>query len=225
VATLLELRTRVRVRLDEATATAWSDSEINGWINEGARDVARRSETLQVSANIAVTAGTQEYTAPSDMSRLYRAEFTPTGSTSVYSLTYRDFNNLDAVWWTAKQTTQSTPELFTLWGYPPSLKIILYPKPSQNGTLTVYYYRVPADVTSDGATVPVPNGWEDLVVEYATYLAMRRDRDDRWKEARQAYEQHLDAMMLLTRRWSDQAGEITPSGSLMPEWLVGGWSY
>lgn len=223
MATLAQLRAQVRVRLDETTATAWTDAEINGWINEGVRDVARRSETLQISTPISVVAGTQEYTAPSDLARLYRAEFKPTNSTSIYPLTYRDFNNMDAVWWTSKTSVQSTPELFTLWGYPPSLKIILYPKPSQSGTLTVYYYQVPADVTADGATIPVPNGWEDLVVEYASYLALRRDRDDRWKEARATYEDHLNAMMLLTRRWTDQAGEITPAGSLLPSWLVGGW--
>lgn len=223
--TLGQLRNLVRVRLDEATATAWSDAEINGWINEGIRDLARRSETLQVSSSILVSEGVAEYFAPAELSRIYRAEFQATGDTSIYPLTYRDFNNMDAVWWTAKNTTQSTPELFTLWGYPPSLKVILYPKPSRAGTLTLYYYRVPVDLVSDSDPVPVPTGWDDLIVEYATYLALRRDRDERWKEAREAYEDHLASMMMLTRRWTDQAGEITPGGSMLPEWLVGGWEY
>lgn len=223
--TLAQVRNMVRVRLDETTATAWTDAEINGWINEGTRDVARRSETLQVSAQIPVTQGVAEYSAPPELVRVHRAEFQPTGDSSVYPLTYRDFNNMDAVWWTAKNTTQSTPELFTMWGYPPALKVILYPKPSRSGALNLYFYRVPVDVINDTDPIPVPSGWEDLIVEYATYLALRRDRDERWKEARQAYEDHLSSMMMLTRRWTDQAGEITPSGSMLPEWLVGGWDY
>ncbi len=33
----------------------------------------------------------------------------------------------------------------TLWGVVPTASLILYPVPSQDGTLTVYYYRLPVD--------------------------------------------------------------------------------
>ena len=118
--------------------------------------------------------------------------------------------------------------MFTLWGYPPQLKIVLYPKPGLAGTLTVYYYKVPDDLATDGSaastTLSVPNGWEDLVYEYVTYLALRRDRDPRWQEAKAAYDEKLTAMLDLTTRWSDQSGSITPSGLMVPDWLINGYT-
>ena len=45
--TLALLRGDVRSRLNEATAAFWSDAELTRWINEGASDVARRTESLR----------------------------------------------------------------------------------------------------------------------------------------------------------------------------------
>jgi len=230
--TQAEAVTKVRERLDETTAATWTDAQLRGWINEAVRDVARLSETIQSTATITITStditnGVQEWTLDSTTLRVYRVEYKATGQTNVYPLEYGDFNNLDAVWWTRKTISTGTPQMFTLWGYPPQLKIVLYPKPALAGTLTVYYYKVPADLATDGTaastTLSVPNGWEDLVYEYVTYLALRRDRDPRWQEAKQAYDEKLAAMVDLTARWSDQSGSITPSGSMLPDWLIHGY--
>jgi hypothetical protein len=230
--TQAEAVTKVRERLDETTAATWTNEQLRGWINEAMRDVARLSETIQSTATITITStditnGVQEWTLDGTTLRVYRVEYKPTGQTNVYPLEYGDFNNLDAVWWTRKTISTGTPQMFTLWGYPPQLKIVLYPKPALAGTLTVYYYKVPADLATDGTaaatTLSVPNGWEDLVYEYVTYLALRRDRDPRWQEAKQAYDEKLAAMVDLTARWSDQSGSITPSGSMLPDWLIHGY--
>ena len=231
--TQAEALTKVRDRLDETTAATWTDAQLRGWINEAVRDIARLSETIQSTATITITStditnGVQEWTLDGTTLRVYRVEYKPTGQSNVYPLEYGDFNNLDAVWWTRKTVSTGTPQMFTLWGYPPQLKIVLYPKPALAGTLTVYYYKVPADLatstTADASTtLSVPNGWEDLVYEYVTYLALRRDRDPRWQESKQAYVEKLAAMVDLTARWSDQSGSITPSGSMLPDWLIHGY--
>jgi len=222
-----EILAKVRLRLDEATdGVGWTDPELRGYINEGFRDIARRTETIQVSSTISAVAGTQEYTLPADITRLHHAEYRATGSTQVHELEYQDFKNLNAVAWTGKDSTQGTPSICTMWGYPPSLKLIVYPKPSLAGTITFYYYSVPPALATDGSdgtdTIPVPTGWEDLVVEYATYLAFRRDQNDQWQGARLAYEDSLQRMIDMTRQWSDQAGGgITGSFGNLPAWLVG----
>ena len=222
-----EMLAMVRLRLDEALpGVGWSDAEIRGYINEGFRDIARRTETIERTQTISVSAGVQEHTLPADMIRLHRVEWKPTGQSQVYPVEYHDFQNMDAVWWTGKETASGTPTLCTMWGYPPSLKLILYPRPQLAGTLNVYYYSVPTGLATDGTdaavTIPVPTGWEDLVAEYATYLAFRKDQNPRWQEARLAYEDNVTRMIDLTRRWSDQpGGGISNSMGGLPAWLAG----
>jgi len=41
--TLVTMRNDVRAHLDEATATLWTDAQINTWINQGLVDIARRT--------------------------------------------------------------------------------------------------------------------------------------------------------------------------------------
>lgn len=218
--TLTTALSRVRDHLNEATAREWSDAQLTQFINEGVRDVARRAEVLQTKADVSVTAGTQEYTIPTDALRVTRCEYTPTGSSSIYPLEYRDFNAADQIWWTSRATSRGTPVLYTLFGYPPSIKTTLYPTPSQDGKLSVYYYKLPALISTGSETLGVPEGWEDLVVYYAEYMALRRDADPRWQEAFQLYEAKLQDMMILTRRWTDQAGVVvSDTGLAVPQWL------
>jgi hypothetical protein len=220
MATLADVRTMVRDRLDEATARFWTNAQLDSFINEATRDIARRGEVLQTTSDITVVGGTQEYTMPTNVVRVHRVEHEDSSS-MVTPLEYRDFNNMDAVWSTQQKNVQSTrPYWFTLWGYPPNLKIVLYPTPSESGdTIRVFYYQMPAAVTTDGGTVPVPQGWEDLVVMYAEYVALRKDADPRWQEAKILYEERLGNMLDVTRRWSDQAGAVTTGGSFLPAWL------
>lgn len=212
----------IRSRLDEPTSRFWSDEELRRWINEAARDIARRAEVLEASTTVSVVAGTNEYTLATDIIRVYRALWTPTGSTQNYPLDYQDFNSLDAAGWTFT-VSQGYPAVYTLWGYPPSLKMILYPKPTVAGTITYYYYKLPTDLALDGSaaasTVTLPSGWEDLIALYVEYVAMRKDGNPRWQEAKSLYEMELGEMIDRTRRWTDQAGAIQQSGTYLPGWL------
>ncbi len=217
--TMTALLADIRDRLDESTARFWTDAQLERWANEGIRDIARRAETLQTRADITAVTGTQEYSLPTDVLRVYRVEYRPTGSSSVYPLEYRDFNSMDEVWWSAQTISRNYPVMFTMWGYPPTLKMIVYPTPSTGGSFKVFYYQSPALVT--GSTViPVPEGWVDLVALYCEYLAMRRDADPRWMEAKALYEEKLLNMMDLTRRWSDQADSVQSfTGRGVPGWI------
>lgn len=221
--TLLELRTDVRDRLNESAATTnkqWTDTMLTRWINLGLRDVARRAEVVLDRDDIAAVSGTQEYSLPSDLLRIYRVEYTRTGDNQIYPLEFKDFNNLDGVWWTSQSITEGTPAYFTTWGMSPTAKLKVYPTPSSAGSFKVFYYRTPTTLVADGDIAEIPEGWADIVVNYCEYVALRRDADPRWQEAKALYEQSLDDMMETTRRLSDQAGSIeTYSGSFIPGWL------
>lgn len=221
--TLGQLVTEVRDHVDEATQTYWTDIQLRKWINEGLRDLNRYCETLQKNATITVTTGVQDYSAPTDVIRVSRCEWQPTGQNQKYPLEYRDLNSMDNAWGISQAVTQGYPLVFTLIGFPPQLTIRLWPIPSTGGQLNLYYWRLPADLATDGTadatTVDVPEGWWDAVVQYAEYMALRKDADPRWKEAFEIYNQKRDELMDISRRWSDQAESIQYRDSYLPSWL------
>lgn len=221
--------TALRERLDETTATAWTDAQLRRWINEAVNDIARTTETVQSTVNLDVDAGDQDHTLPATTLRVYRAEFIEDGSQKVYPLEFVDFNAADSVWWTDQAMTDGTPRIYTLWGYPPTLNCKLYPVPSVNGTLRVHYYAAPAALATDGTagstTLAVPEAYTDLILDHAEYKALRRDRDPRWQEAKAQYDENLAKMMDMTRRWSDQASNVSLAGYGVPDWLVGDYDW
>ena len=157
----------VRTRLDETTATSWTDAEIRAWINEGVADIARRTESIQKSATINVVAGTQNYTSlPADLLRLNRVEFISAGAQGqVTHLELRELNALDSTWYGGKQASSGRPLYCGISGYPPVLQLTLYPIPAENGaTLKVYYDASPAAIatngTADSSSLDLPTGWE-----------------------------------------------------------------
>lgn len=220
----------IRSRLDEPTAEYWSEVDLRRWINEIALDMARRTESLRGTYDQAAVAGTKAYTpaftSTTNVYRIYMIDFIPTGSTLTYPLEYRDRAGAAEVWG-IMQDSQGTPALWTTWGAPPSLSIQVYPSPAQAGTLRLYYYRLPTQLATDGtaaaSNVDVVDGWEDILIDGVEYKAKRRDGDSTWTEAKQEYEQHLEAMMEATLRFTDAAGQITSSSGLhVPAWLYGG---
>lgn len=219
----------VRTRLDESTATSWTDPEIRAWINEGVADIARRTESIQKSATISVVAGQQEYTGlPANLLRLNRVEFISAGASGQVShLELRELNALDSTWYGGKQTSSGRPIYCGLSGYPPYLQLTLYPIPAESGaTIKVYYYASPAalpvDGSGDGFALDLPTGWDDLVYEYATYLAQRRDATPSWQDTKRIYEEHLGDMLAMTERWHDQPGFIS-SDAFDDGFGYGGW--
>lgn len=223
--TLGELLTQVRDRLAESTAAQWSDPQLRRWINEGSRDIARRTESLLDRDDVSVTASTQEYAAPTDAIRLHRVEWRPTGSDQVHALEYRDIQASDEIWGTFQEVNEGTPVLYGTWGFPPNLKIRLWPIPSEAGSLKVFYYRAPTELATDGtadaSSVEIWTGWEDVLADYCEFRALRRDRDPRWVEAKGMYDEKLVALFDASRRAVDQTGMIvSDSGAMVPGWLA-----
>jgi hypothetical protein len=230
--TQLTYISRVREVLDESTSRFWQDSDLRRWINDAAADIARKAEMLQSLVDIPITAITPEYTLPVDALRVYRVEYTRLTDPQVYPLEFRPFNAMDSIWWTQKDITQHTPYYYTMWGFTPSITLRLFPVPSDNGSAKVFYYRLPAKLatstTADQNTnVDLPNGWEDLIVHYVEYRALRKDGDSRWQEAKGLYDENLDNMITLTRFYSDQQNMIVPASGTgwVPSWLWAGDGY
>jgi hypothetical protein len=222
--TLLQARTRLRERLDEDTATFWSDARLDTWINEGVTDLARRAETVLISAqNNAVMAGINVVLVPTDVLRIYRVEYESVSGTDIKALEYRDFNNMDEVWWESQESSMGEPWCYTTKGYPPVLQIVLYPTPSENANLRIHYYSTPLAAVTDTTPLAVQAGWEDLVLDYAEFRALRTDRNPEWQTAFQIYEANVVRLMERSRRFVEAAGQIqTPVSGNVPAWLAQG---
>lgn len=220
--TLVNMRTAVRARLDEATAKFWTDADLTRWINEAAREIARRTENLQTTANISSVAGQQQYTMPVDVYRVHRVEYARTTSI-VTPLEYRDFNNMDSIWWSSQRITPGDPYWYTMWGFPPTLTMVVYPIPSDSisNAFKVFYYRLPATVSGDSDSVEIPAGWDDIVVDYCEYSALRKDGDQRWQEAKGIFEDKMNHFVDMTRRWTDEAGTYSSGRGPLPGWIWG----
>lgn len=231
MATQAQLLTQVRARLSEADPTYWSEPTLRRWINDVARDIARVTESIRAMDTIDVTADTGTYTfTPSQASvRIHAVEFLPDDSDLIHPLTYRDRHTMSEVWGSYQATNGGYPVFWTSWGAPGiTHQIQLYPVPSVDGTLNVYHYRYPEELSTESSTdaaeeVEIPAGWEDALVDGVEAMALRQDRDPRWSEARQLYIEKVTMLSNAALRFTDQAGLVTTaSGNLIPSWAYAG---
>jgi hypothetical protein len=222
--------TDVRSFLNEPTAQEWSDSQLTAYLNMGQADVQRKSEALRSSLVVPVTANVQRYAGPPDSLRIYRVEYIPTSTVpailssgvQTYSLEFRGFNEMDAIWGIYQQYTGAYPSLYTLWNQPPDLTIVTYPVPAEDGQLNVYYYPQPKAMVNQTDTLDCLPGFEDVIYDYAAYRALRQDADPRWKDQWTLYSENLSSMIDMSRLFTDQPNAFSSGSMNVPSWLVTG---
>lgn len=222
-ATQAQILSRIRRKLFEGTAARFTDETLREWINEGVGEIVRRTECQRTYATIPAVAGTQEYPGFNNTVRIHAVNYTSTSSGRSYDLEYNDYKSVASVAWTTLATAEGTPSIYWTWGSPPGLTIGLYPTPSQAGTIGVHYYRFATPLAINGSaaatSVDVPQGWEDLIIEYAVIEAMISDRDERYAIYQEKFEKKLSALQDASVRFNDQAGVINVGRSAIPQWL------
>lgn len=192
---------RLRARLNEKgiTSGTWDDQDLYAWLDEGQRDVARRTLCLTDQRKLSLVAGTNEYTIPADVLRIFRCEFIP-GDGRRTPLTARAYNAMDSVWWSDQDRVRADPLMYTTWGNSPGAKLKLYPTPNASVTdgLRLFVARMPAPLpgaltgTGVGMPIDLPEAWVELAIDYAEYCALRRDRQtDIMAEVKAAYESRI----------------------------------
>lgn len=221
--TLAQALVQVRARLDEAdglsasTNVAWLDSELRAWINEGCVDLTRRTHCLTDKTTTSTTGGTAEYTGPASAISVDIINYTPTGGTKT-PVPYQHITNANSVQFISSGSY--LPGWFSLRGMPPLLKICLYPTPSTNGSMEIFYTRTSATLATDGSadssTLEVPEGWVDLVYDYCEARARRKDRDPSWQEAQQLYVDKIGFLLQIAGDYTHQTGQIFPETPYVP---------
>jgi hypothetical protein len=229
--TLESLTVLVRDRINEATAVFWPDAQLQRWINDAVRIIAREAEVVQsFNTAIELVPGQNKYPLPTDFIRAHRCEFIPTGSTQTYPLRHSTYQEMDQMWGINQQTEGSYPLYFVIWGTPgimpnadASLEVQFYPTPSQAGNINLFYYRFPQLMVAGTDVAEIPIGWDDMVAAYAEYMAKRKNRDPDWKTAKDEWDEKMQVLIDRTRQWHDQQRMIiTPTAVQVPMWLYGG---
>lgn len=253
-ATVNDAIRRLRSLLDEPappTSTYgaqrfYRDSELVDWLNDGLRDVSRRAEdlltfdtTIAIAAYVPVP-GVSAPTYPllTDIIRIQRIEFVPTNAINqVYKLEASTQNEMDQIWGTYQQNPASFPQWWVTRGYPGgtgrnAFLLQIYPVPSQAGTLNVFYYRLPTrindpmvDPSQYQVTLDIVEGWDDMVIDFAVYKAMQKARNPEWKDRKAEYEEKVEQIIDVTRKFHDQASYMTYGTMYQPSWLTqsDGW--
>lgn len=226
---------RARSGLNEPVTRFYTDTELTDWVNDAARDIARRTEDLEnINTTTPVNVGIGAYPAPSDLIRLHRVEFNPTGSSQVYPIEIRDRNEIDNIIGFNPSIQSSYPWVCWMWGTPNNatypLTVSFYPVFATGGQLRLWYFRMPNRIGDPVATpanaalpVEVPEGWDDLVVDYCIIRALQKARNPEWQTRKVEFEAKLVNMIDATRAWHDQTAQmVAPGGGRWSmDWLYG----
>lgn len=212
--TVADIMREISIRVDDEGMSRFKPEVLRGYILEGEKEVARKTECLRATEDIAVTAGVQTVTGPTDLVRVTACVFAPTSTSLVYPLEYRDQNSLNLQWGPWQQISQASyPEFWTTWGFPPTLSMAMYPIPAQAGVLRVSYYRLPANIDPNGDNdidaIDLPEGWEEMLTDYGEAMCLRKDRDlEGYQMVYEMFENKMLALLETAARFTDQAGQI-----------------
>ncbi len=193
--TLTVLRTDVRDFLDEASASFWSNAQLNRYINRAADRVWARVRALNdeyftitrdstdgaltilgesyTASSFAIVAGTRDYSLPPDFEEMKAIEVLTDNYEDV-RFVYRDLSDPD-MRALLEITDNQTPStfLFSLIG---TRTMRIAPLSDTALDLRLTYVRRFAEMTTDADTLTMPHPLYLAVENYATAFALRQDR-------------------------------------------------
>lgn len=167
-----EIRSLIRKRLGETTASFWSDPELNSWINDGCTDIAFRSKCLKGNSYFTTVAGTGEY-----------AMSTLISTVTVLSINEVYYNQNGTTWQKLEATSRTKLDIeHPTWkstdaGIPlqyyfereEDLLGLFYKPDSSNAGISygqVYYTKAHVDISGDSESPQIPEYLQPAIVDY-----------------------------------------------------------
>jgi len=167
-----EIRSLIRKRLGETTASFWSDAEMNTMINDGCTDVAFRAKCLRGVSYFNTVTNTGEYTMSALISTatvisINEVYYLQNGTTW-QKLEATSRTELDMVSPTWKSTDAGTPQKYYFDREEGTFG--LYQKPDSNNDGTsygqIYYTKAHVDINGDTESPQVPEYLQNAIVDY-----------------------------------------------------------
>lgn len=174
--TLQQIRAQVRLLINQADNIGdFSNSELNGFINEGVRFLASLVKWPRDRVEVQVEVDTPAYTLPVDTILILNAYF---GSSAITDdirplriLTEEKLKELRPNWMDNTASSQGRPDTVILLD---RKTVVINPRPntaeSASGKkLEIVYVFYPPTLTADGDTPELPIIYHDLASQYATH--------------------------------------------------------
>ena len=158
---LSDVRTAVRDLLNESTAIFWTDAELNGYINDGLREIAEFTGCIQNVDAKTTTSSTR--TVSFDGYDVANVEYIPTTGRSTSLIQSDPLRN--------EQLVGTAPQRW----FTGNGTVTIEPTPDATYNLNFYVNDVGVELTSDANTPAVPLAFRPLLVWYACYRAYQKE--------------------------------------------------
>lgn len=162
---LSDIMLRVRDRLNESSASFFSDAMIARWINDGENDICIKSLCLESTQSVTTTSGSRVTEVPC-ITPLF-VEYVPASGTAI------GLKKINPVQIGREiSSTPATPQCWIPWG----AGVLIDPKPAATYNLNVYTSIVPTVLMSDSTDEPsIPDYCHDFIIDYAVWRGLMRD--------------------------------------------------
>lgn len=167
-----EIRSLIRKRLGETTASFWSDPELNTMINDGCTDIAFRSKCLRGTSYFTTVSGTGEYTmtalVPAATVMSINEVYYKQNGTTWQKLEPTSRTELDLTQPTWKSTDAGTPQKYYFDREEDIFGLFQKPDATNAGTSygQLYYTKAHVDINGDTESPQIPEYLQLSIVDY-----------------------------------------------------------
>lgn len=165
MASISQLLTMARQRINAIGDSFWSDAELYDAIYQAQMDLALETRCIQQVYTSTTVASTQQYSKPTNTITIKRVEY------NGYKLEPITMREDDAITLSNAATTSTgVPEYYFEWGD----SIYLRPIPSDANTLKIYSINMPQAVSAT-STLEVPTRYHLDILHYMIYVMLAKD--------------------------------------------------
>lgn len=161
---------RVKRQFGDESGAQVTDADIISWINSGMQEINRQNKILKDIATAPTVIGTTAYSFPTP--KILEITTLQYNGRPLDPMSFNEFQEYVAVK-DPNSIQTGTPVYWYEWG----ANINLYPVPDTIGTLTLYYVKYPADITTNADILTIPDNYFDALLAYCLQQAYEQDDD------------------------------------------------
>jgi hypothetical protein len=165
-----EISTRVKRQFGDESAAQVTDADVIRWVNDAQKEIAIKSDLLQVKGTQVVTNGISEYSFPANLLTLRSVAY---DGRILQSISLAEAQTYISTY-DSGSAVNGTGAPMVYWIY--AGKINLFPVPDNSTKqLVIYYTREPVEVAVVGDTPELSVQFHPRIVEYCIANAMELD--------------------------------------------------
>lgn len=157
----------MQAKLGDTAGSEATAQSILDWINDGAREIARRIGQPQATATTPTVAGQAVYSTSAFAADVMRLRSVMLDGSVLEALSIEDADTLIG---DRERTGQAAGQPRWFWTWADSIN--LWPPPAAAGTLKLFYVKRPAEVAADADVPQVPLHLHPDLVDYVVAQAL-----------------------------------------------------